>query len=129
MSSALTLSVDVPDALAGVAFFVDGLGFTDPTQLAPGIWQLEYDGVRVFLLEKTADSSPAPQVAPRSYARHWTPVHLDLEVTDLEAAVARAVAAGARVEEQSTDDRWGAIATLSDPFGNGFCLIQPVAVP
>ena len=35
----------------------------------------------------------------RDYGRHWTPVHLDIVVDDVDAAVARAVAAGATLEK------------------------------
>ncbi|HEY9219667.1 MAG TPA: VOC family protein, partial [Phenylobacterium sp.] len=54
----------------------------------------------------------------------WSPVHLDIAVEDLEAAVARAVAAGAVVETPIESAAWGRIAMLADPFGHGFCLIQ-----
>ena len=60
----------------------------------------------------------------RSYARHWTPLHLDVVVDDIEAAVARAVAAGARLEEPVSTHAWGRLALMADPFGHGFCLVQ-----
>lgn len=60
----------------------------------------------------------------RDYERHWTPLHLDWVVDDIEAAVARAVAAGATLEQSVRERRWGRIAVLADPFGHGFCLIQ-----
>jgi lactoylglutathione lyase len=62
--------------------------------------------------------------ATRDYARHWTPVHTDFVVADLSAAIARAEAAGAVREGSVRTARWGRIATLADPFGNGFCLIE-----
>jgi uncharacterized glyoxalase superfamily protein PhnB len=70
--------------------------------------------------------SPASSQANifRSYRRHWTPVHLDFAVDDLESAVNRAVAAGATLENAIQTFNWGRIATLSDPFGHGFCLLQ-----
>lgn len=51
-------------------------------------------------------------------------MHLDVAVDDLDAAVARALAAGAIQEAPIATAAWGSIATLSDPFGNGFCLLQ-----
>ena len=42
-------------------------------------------------------AAPAVDQAP-GHARHWTPVHLDFVVDDLQAAVANAVAAGATLE-------------------------------
>jgi predicted enzyme related to lactoylglutathione lyase len=68
--------------------------------------------------------SPAAPAPVRDFARHWTPVHLDLAVEDLEAAVRRAEAAGARLERPVVQRRWGRMANLADPFGHGFCLLQ-----
>ncbi|MNY75304.1 hypothetical protein D3C86_2145520 [compost metagenome] len=36
----------------------------------------------------------------------------------------KAQAAGAKVEQEICQAAYGKIAMLSDPFGNGFCLIQ-----
>jgi predicted enzyme related to lactoylglutathione lyase len=60
----------------------------------------------------------------RDYGRHWTPVHLDFAVDDIQAGVARAVAAGARVEVPVEQHEWGKLAVLADPFGHGLCLLQ-----
>jgi lactoylglutathione lyase len=62
--------------------------------------------------------------APRGYARHWTPVHLDFVVGDIASALERAVRAGARREGEIADLVWGKLAVLSDPWGHGFCLIE-----
>ena len=43
---------------------------------------------------------------------------------DIDAAIAKAVAAGAVLEEATATHRWGKIAVLADPFGHGFCFIQ-----
>jgi predicted enzyme related to lactoylglutathione lyase len=51
-------------------------------------------------------------------------VHLDFAVTDLDAAVQRAQAAGATVERGIQEQKWGRIALLADPFGHGFCLLE-----
>ena len=51
-------------------------------------------------------------------------MHLDFEVADIGTAVERAVAAGARLENEPRSFNWGRLATLSDPFGHGFCLLQ-----
>ena len=49
---------------------------------------------------------------------------LDWVVDDIEAALVRAVAAGATLEQSVRERRGGRIAVLADPFGHGFCLIQ-----
>lgn len=59
----------------------------------------------------------------RDYARHWTPVHLDFVVTDIDAAVARAITGGAVLEQPLRNDAWGRLAIMADPFGHGFCFL------
>ncbi len=120
----LTLSIDVPDIDAGLKFYVDALGFEDPEEYMPGIYRLRAGGVVVYLLEKADESNPAPGAAPRTYRRHWTPVHLDLEVDNLDEVLSRVLAAGAVLEEDVSEDGWGRIAMLSDPFGHGLCLLE-----
>ena len=60
----------------------------------------------------------------RRYERHWTPVHFDVVVDDIEDAVRKALNAGALIEAAIREERWGRITVLTDPFGHGFCLIQ-----
>jgi len=79
--------------------------------------------VRLYLLQKPGGSIGAGSDR-RRYDRHWTPVHVDLVVDDIEAAFHRAVAAGARAETDIRVATYGKIAVLSDPFGHGFCLIE-----
>ena len=87
--------------------------------------------VPIYLLAQPA-GSPGAAGQPRDYARHWTPVHLDVVVADLDAALARALAAGLRTDEPDPatggatirQAAWGRLARLADPFGHGWCLIQ-----
>ncbi len=53
-------------------------------------------------------------------------LHLDLRVPDLEAEVARVVAAGATLltGEPVVEAGWG-WHVLADPDGNEFCVLQP----
>jgi uncharacterized glyoxalase superfamily protein PhnB len=60
----------------------------------------------------------------RRYRRHWTPVHLDFVVSELEAAVSGAIEAGATIEGEIQTHNWGRIAHMADPFGHGICFIQ-----
>jgi catechol 2,3-dioxygenase-like lactoylglutathione lyase family enzyme len=88
----LLVNVDVPDLARAVAFYRDGLGLTFVRRLFGGtVAELAGTSARFFLLEKAAGTTPAATVAtPRDYARHWTPVHLELAVDDVDAAVRRA---------------------------------------
>ncbi|EXF43401.1 putative lyase [Pseudomonas sp. BAY1663] len=80
----------------------------------------------IYLLRKEPGTPASPTAKPprRSYARHWTPLHLDFVVDDIESAVARAIAHGARLEQPAQSHEWGRLALLADPFGHGFCLIE-----
>lgn len=79
----------------------------------------------IYLLAKAADT-PACHTTPqrRSYERHWTPVHLDFVVDDIDSAVRRAVSAGAQLEGDVATRKWGKLALLADPFGHGFCFVE-----
>ena len=70
-------------------------------------------------------AAPVPAADARGdFARHWTPVHLDVVVDHLEPALARALAAGLRQETGIREANWGRIVRLADPWGHGWCLLQ-----
>jgi predicted enzyme related to lactoylglutathione lyase len=119
------VNIDVPDLERAVAFYGAAFGLTVARRFGVGAAELVGGPTPIYVLEKPAGSTPAPGRA-RDYARHWTPVHLDFVVDDseLEAAVARAVAAGATVEQPVTASAWGRIAVLADPFGHGVCILS-----
>ncbi|MGC3997267.1 MAG: VOC family protein [Anaeromyxobacter sp.] len=121
----LRICIDVPDLDAALAFYTRALGLTLGRRNGPHWAELLGAGCPVDLLPVEAGSvaSPASE-ARRDFARHWTPVHLDLAVPDLEAAIARAEAASARLERPVVSRRWGRMAILGNPFGHGFCLLQ-----
>lgn len=119
----LLINIDVPNLAEGVAFYSRAFDLFVTRRLGSAAAELSGLPVRLYLLEKPAGSIGAGD-DPRRYFRHWTPVHIDVVVDDLETALARAVVAGAKVESGPRVDAWGKIAVLSDPFGNGFCLIQ-----
>jgi predicted enzyme related to lactoylglutathione lyase len=119
----LLINIDVPNLAEAVAFYIRAFDLVVTRRLGDGAAELGGLPVRLYLLEKPEGSIGAGSDA-RRYARHWTPVHVDVVVDDLESALARAVAAGAKVESQTRVHAWGKIAILSDPFGNGFCLLQ-----
>jgi len=79
--------------------------------------------VPLFLLRKAAGTIGAGE-SRRIYDRHWTPIHFDVVVEDINAALERALDAGALLEQEIRTNVWGKIAVLADPFGHGFCLIE-----
>lgn len=119
----LLINVDVPDLARGIAFYTQAFGLTVTRRLGAGAAELGGLPVRLYLLQKPQGSLGAGRDR-RRYDRHWTPVHIDVIVDDIEAALLRAVAAGAMVETDVRVAAYGKIAILADPFGHGLCLIQ-----
>lgn len=126
---AMLINIDVPDLEQGIDFYQRAIGLSLSRRLFGNtVAELVGGGGRLYLLEKPGGSTPVPaSTSTRDYQRHWTPVHCDWVVADIEAAVARALAAGAGLEGDIESHAWGRLACLSDPFGHGFCLLQWVA--
>jgi predicted enzyme related to lactoylglutathione lyase len=82
----------------------------------------------LYLLQSDAGSAATDKGDVRDFECHWTPLHLDWVVEDINVALSRAVAAGAVIEQPVSEPRWGRLAVLADPFGHGFCLIQFVGL-
>jgi predicted enzyme related to lactoylglutathione lyase len=120
---ALLVNIDVPDLASAERFYVEAFGLTPSRRFGDAGVELLGWSAPVYLLVKAAGTLGAGGDR-RRYERHWSPIHVDVAVDDLDAAVARAVAAGAVVEAAAEDNVWGRIAMLADPFGHGFCLIQ-----
>jgi predicted enzyme related to lactoylglutathione lyase len=119
----LLLNIDVPDVETGVRFYTSAFGLTIGRRFGTDFVELLGWPAPIYLLAKAAGTVGAGS-DKRHYARHWTPVHPDVVVKDVDAAVARAVDAGAKLEVPARDTLYGRIAMLADPFGHGFCLLH-----
>jgi predicted enzyme related to lactoylglutathione lyase len=125
MTIHLLINVDVNDIERATRFYTGAFGLSVGRRFGETIVELLGASSTLYLLSKEAASFPFVGAnAPRQFARHWTPVHLDIVVTDVDEAVRQAEAAGAIREGDITSHSWGRLALLADPFGNGFCLIQ-----
>lgn len=124
MAAAALINIDVSDVKAAESFYTSAFGLQVGRRLGPAVLELNGAGVAIYLLETKQDSPATPGNEPRRFERHWTPVHLDFVVDEVDAAVRRAVAAGAVQEAEVAAHDWGRIARFSDPFGNGFCIIE-----
>lgn len=124
VTTSFIVNLDVPDLAAAETFYTAAFDLRVGRRLAPGALELLGGPTPLYLLQNDAGSAATEDGDVRDYERHWTPVHLDWVVADIDAALARAVAAGAALEHPIRERRWGTIAVLSDPFGHGFCLIQ-----
>ncbi len=121
----LLVNIDVDDLERGIAFYRDALGLKVGRRFGELGAEMLGASSAIFLLARAAGTQASPTMSQeRSYSRHWTPVHLDIVVEDIEAAEAHARAAGATLEVPIQTRRWGRIAQMADPFGHGFCLIQ-----
>jgi catechol 2,3-dioxygenase-like lactoylglutathione lyase family enzyme len=93
--------------------------------LARGWFELAGANVPIFLLANQPELADlGSRKVKRSYERHWTPVHLDFIVDDLDAAVARLTGLGGALDCPVDQRAYGRIAYMADPFGNGFDLIE-----
>ena len=119
------INIDVDDLAKATSFYRGALGLSVGRHFGNDAIELLGASSTIYLLAKPAGSAASKSTAQRrDYARHWTPVHLDYVVPDIDAAVERARAAGAVLEGKVHTHKWGRIALMADPFGNGFCLIQ-----
>lgn len=125
MTATLLVNIDVDDLGRACAFYCDVFDLRVARRLGERVVELLGTGAPIYLLLKASGTAASSRViATRSYERHWTPVHLDFVVDDVDAVVTKAVAAGATLENPATTHAWGRIAQLSDPFGHGICILQ-----
>lgn len=117
------INIDVPDLEAAERFYTAAFRLRVGRRFGGGLLELLAPTGAWYLIEKLSGTIGAGG-EPRRYERHWTPIHLDLVVDDLDAAVERAVAAGATIETSAERTSFGRIAMLADPFGHGFCIIE-----
>lgn len=121
----ILVNVDVDDLEKAVDFYTRAFGLTMGRRFGGEAVELLGGSSPLYLLLKAAGTMAARGLPQRrNYARHWTPVHLDFVVQDVEAAVRKAVTAGATLEDEIETHRWGRIAHLADPFGHGLCILQ-----
>jgi predicted enzyme related to lactoylglutathione lyase len=124
----INIDVDPKDIDAAVSFYERAFGLRRGRSFDAEFVELIGAPVPIYLLGKAATEPPVPDAprgaVARNYSRHWTPVHLDFVVDDIEAALRRAKDAGARVEREISEHAYGRLALLADPFGHGVCLLQ-----
>ncbi len=119
----LLVNIDVAELAPAEAFYTQAFGLRPARRFGNGAVELLGAQTPIYLLCKDAGTIGAGTMT-RDYARHWTPVHCDVVVTDLESALSRALSAGASQEGAIREADWGRIVTVADPFGHGWCLLQ-----
>jgi predicted enzyme related to lactoylglutathione lyase len=121
----LLVNIDVDDLPKALAFYRQAMGLRPGRRFGSLGVEMLGGSSPIFLLVKPAGTRASTTTNEvRRYGRHWTPVHLDFVVAELESAVRNALDAGATLEGEIETHDWGRIAHLADPFGHGICLIQ-----
>ena len=121
--TAVSICIDVSDVDKATRFYAEVLACKIKTR-KEGSAELETENSTIHLIQKEERSNPLPiGTAARDYTRHWTPVHLDFHVKDIDRAISLVPEFGGVLEGKQTGD-WGVAAFCADPFGNGFCLIN-----
>ena len=118
------VNLDVDDLAKAERFYTSAFGLRVGRRFGAEGVELLGAPVPIYLLPKAPGTPATAAGNPRSYARHWTPMHFDFVVDDIEHAVEKALAAGATLEDPVTTHAYGKLAMLADPFGHGFCFIQ-----
>ncbi|RYZ56606.1 MAG: VOC family protein [Proteobacteria bacterium] len=121
------INIDVDDILKAEMFYTKALDLKVGRRFADDFIELLGDSCVFYLLKKDEGSKIYPSAREgRSYARHWTPVHVDFVVDDIERTRAKLEREGAVFSEVSKirTAPYGKIFECSDPFGHGLCVIQ-----
>ena len=119
------VNIDVDDLDKAARFYQSAFGLSIGRRLGDFGVEMLGGPAPIYLLARSAGTPASPTTSQRrSYQRHWTPVHLDFVVEDIELAIQRAVSAGARIETPTITHNWGKLALMVDPFGHGFCFVQ-----
>ena len=105
----------VPDWDAGIAFYVDELGFD--------LVEDRDEGRKRWVTVRAAANDPVLVLAvgsdpPRGRVAYF------LETDDFARDAGRIEAAGGRFEEEPRIEAYGKVAVWRDPFGNRWDLIQ-----
>jgi len=112
-----TICIDCADAQEMAAFYGRLLGW-DVTIGEPN-WVLMRDPGGGTGLSFQAEPDYSPPVWPDPPDGRQKMLHLDIQVDDLDAAVAHAIAAGAQLADYQPRDR---VRVMLDPAGHPFCL-------
>ncbi len=111
--------IEAPDAHALAVFYSELLGWPIVHE-DPGGAAIKPPQEFVYVSFQTA-AEFVPPVWPAVEGQQQMTMHLDIEVEDLDVAVADAEALGARLAEFQPQDH---VRVLLDPAGHPFCLYR-----
>jgi catechol 2,3-dioxygenase-like lactoylglutathione lyase family enzyme len=109
--------LDAPDGRALAHFYSDLLGWEIANETPDGAGITPSNGV-AYIAFQTSAGYIRP-TWPNADQMQQMMMHLDFQVSDLDAAVAHALALGAEVAEHQPQDD---VRVMLDPAGHPFCL-------
>lgn len=119
------INIDVDDLDKGIRFYTQAFGLKEGRRFGHDFVELLGFPSPLYLLQNAAATATSKYSEElRHYTRHWTPVHLDIAVNCIASTLKNVTEAGGQVESPIKDRPYGKIAQGSDPFGNGFCVIE-----
>lgn len=130
----LTPHIVVSNAAAAIDFYKAAFGAEELVRhTAPGSEKVSHASLRInggmlMLNDDFSDLMNCKSETPEALG--GSPVTFHLEVTDADAAWAKALAAGAQVKFPLKDQFWGArYGQVKDPFGHYWSIAQTIATP
>jgi predicted enzyme related to lactoylglutathione lyase len=100
----ILLNIDVPELAPAIEFYRSALGLSLSRTMDDDVAELTGGSSVIYLLKNAEGSNPGRRLAaPRRYAGHWTPVHIDFVVDDIEKAAERVAAAGGIRESECVE--------------------------
>ncbi|MDQ4008547.1 MAG: VOC family protein [Actinomycetota bacterium] len=109
--------LDSPDPGALAGFYARLLGWRIDTDEPTWVTMAPPDGVAYLAFQRSPEY--VPPVWPTAEGRQQMMLHLDFEVSDLDAAVADALEMGATLAEFQPQEQ---VRVMLDPVGHPFCL-------
>jgi catechol 2,3-dioxygenase-like lactoylglutathione lyase family enzyme len=114
----------IDDVPAAVAFYTTLLGFTLEQDASPAFAAVSRGGVRLLLSGEGSSGKRPLDDGRRQVPGGWNRIHL--QVSDLQAEVARLRAAGVKFRtNEIVSGPGGAQVVIDDPSGNPVELFQP----
>ncbi|WP_373999026.1 VOC family protein [Bdellovibrio bacteriovorus] len=125
MLQGVLINIDVDNTEKAINFYTQALGLKVGRRFDSKFVELVGGSSPIYLLENETATLPFPKAREgRTYSRHWSPIHLDFVVSSIVKSKEQVLAAGAILEIDIRHEPYGKLATFSDPFGHGFCLIE-----
>lgn len=119
------INIDVSDLDAAVNFYSTALDLKCSRIIDGDVAEMVGASSIIYLLRKNVGTQCFKKgLTVRKYERHWTPVHVDFVVENIELAKQKVIQAGAVCDGDLVEWLGSKCITFSDPFGHGFCLIE-----